>query len=134
MFLDHSAERFDYAGLRDEKQQRKRAVTVFVILGHEIVNGFVQQTRIGEGAADAAAFFRRAIAQRIVDERRCLIGIDVVKIADGLLAHGRCRVIEQASDLIERGGSSVTALGEILGRLTKSCDVAAPPLILSSSC
>ena len=88
MFLDHCAERRDNARFRDEKQQRKRAVTVLMILSHQIVDGFVQQTRIGERAADAAAFFRGAGAQRVVHERRRLIGIDFVKIANGFLTHG----------------------------------------------
>ena len=134
MFLDHTAEWFDDARFRYEKQQRKRAVTVFVILGHEVVDSFVEQPRIGEGAADAAAFFRRAIAQRVVDECRCLIGVDVVKIADGLLAHGRGRVVEQAGYLIERSGWGVATLGEILGGLTKSRDVAHPAFIIVSTC
>jgi len=87
MFLDHIAERLDDPGLRNEKQQRKRAVAVLMIFSHQIVDRFVQQTRIGEGAADAAAFFRRAIAQRVVHERRRLIGIHFIKIAHGFLAY-----------------------------------------------
>ena len=130
MFLDHSAERRNDTGFRDEKQQRKGAVTVLVILRHQVVDGLVQQTRIGEGAADAAAFFRRAIAQRIVHECGSPIGIHLVKITNGFLTHCGRRIVKQAGDLIEWSVLwVVTTLGEFVRSLTKCGYVSSPPLI-----
>ena len=135
MFFNHSAERFDDAGFRHEKQQRKRAVAVLVILSHQVVDGFVKQPRTGEGATSAAALFRRAIAQCVVHERCGLIGIDFVKIANRFLAHGWCWIVEQISDLSEwRALWFVATLGPILGGLTESGDVAGPLLVVDSSC
>src|ERR1051326_4168901 len=73
-----------------------------MILTHEIVDRFVEQTGVGERGADAAAFFRRTVAQCIVDERGGLIGIEFVKIADGFLANFGRWIVERLCDLVER--------------------------------
>ena len=101
MFLDHAAQRLDHARLRNQKQQRKRAVAAFVILGHQIVDGFVQQTGVCKCTADSATLLGRAIAQRVVDECRCLIRIHVVKIANGFLSHCGRRIVQQLRDLFK---------------------------------
>jgi hypothetical protein len=106
MFLDHAAERLDHAGFRDEKQQRKRAVAVLVILGHQVVDGFVQQPESARRCR-CAALFRRSVAQRIVHERRRLIGIHLIKIADRFLSHCGRRIVQQFRDLFERSSRSL---------------------------
>ena len=133
MLFDYGAERFDDAGLRDEEQQRKRAVAVFVVLGHQVVDGFVQQARIGEGAANTPALFGRAVAERIVHECRGLIGIHCIQITDSFLAYGWRRIVKQSGDLSEGANLwFVTTLDEIVCGLSECGDVSGPPLIFGA--
>ena len=85
MVLDNGDQRFNDTRFGDQEQQRKCAVAAFVVCAHEILDRFVDETGVGESGADAAAFFRRTSAQRVVYQRRGLVGIEFVKIAHRFL-------------------------------------------------
>ena len=86
MLFDNADQRFDNPGFCDEKQERESAVATLVVLGHQVVDRFVEQTGVGERSADSPAFFRRSRTQGVVDVCGGAIRIEFVEIANGFFA------------------------------------------------
>src|SRR5215213_10586689 len=107
-----------------------------MVLGHQVVNGFVKQSGVGERVTDSAPFFWRSGAQSVIHERRGLIWIELVKIADGLLSNLGGRIVKGFSNFakscvirFKSGRSPAAMFHQLFSRTAQSRHVFSPAIV-----